>query len=543
MVEGSQIGAYRVLHQIGEGGMGSVWLAEHAMLGRRAALKVLHPEYSSRQEIVTRFFNEARAATSIGDPGIVQIFDFGLHTDGSAYIVMELLDGEPLDKRLERLGTLDLPDTLRIMRQVASTLGAAHARGIVHRDLKPENIFIVRDPEVAAGERAKVLDFGIAKLGGDHSGVKTQTSAVMGTPTYMSPEQCRGAGGVDQRSDVYALGCVLVRLLCGAPPFDGEGIGDIIVKHLTVPPPVPSSLRPGIPPEVDALVLRCLAKDPAERFASGADLAIAIGALVGSSPHLPSPTGVRAAAAAPTTLSSAAAATTTTGGSPKPSSAKLGIGIGVAVVAVAAGGLAFVKLRGGHEVEPADSSRAASAPEPSPASAAPAPTPATPTPAAPASAAPASAAPAPPAPTPAEQVAARMKPVLARFATWSHDHAGAPCPDVAALGGDANDPWGHPFTITCTDQPGNQVVGLISAGPDGSRGTADDVASWSLGPEVTDLVHGARWAAADPAHRPTKPVTRHDPRKPSASGTVHASTPPPSSTGVQLDENGLPISR
>src|SRR5690348_7434221 len=187
MVPGSQIGAYRVLHQIGEGGMGSVWLAEHAMLGRRAAIKVLRPEYSHREEIVTRFFNEARAATSIGDPGIVQIFDFGQHTDGSAYIVMELLDGEPLDKRLERVGTLGLPDALRLMRQVASTLGAAHARGIVHRDLKPENIFIVRDPEVTSGERAKVLDFGIAKLGGDQSGVKTQTAALMGTPVYMSP--------------------------------------------------------------------------------------------------------------------------------------------------------------------------------------------------------------------------------------------------------------------------------------------------------------------------------------------------------------------
>src|SRR5512147_583315 len=139
--EGAPIGGYRVLRQIGEGGMGAVWLAEHAMLGRRAALKVLHPEYSSRPEIVTRFFNEARAATAIADPGIVQIFDFGHHVDGSAYIVMELLDGEPLDRRLKREGALSLADGLRLMRQVASTLGAAHACGIVHRDLKPENIF------------------------------------------------------------------------------------------------------------------------------------------------------------------------------------------------------------------------------------------------------------------------------------------------------------------------------------------------------------------------------------------------------------------
>jgi serine/threonine protein kinase len=266
--------------------MGSVWLAEHAMLGRRAAIKVLHTEFSSRPEFVQRFFNEARAATAIEDPGIVQIFDFGQHTDGSAYIVMELLDGETIDKRLQRVGTLELSSALRIMRQIASTLGAAHARGIVHRDIKPENLFMVRDPEVNGGERAKVLDFGIAKLTADSANkVKTQTSAVMGTPTYMSPEQCRGAGHVDQRSDIYALGCVLFHLLVGRPPFVSEGIGDLIVMHMTADPPVPSTMRQGgLPPEVDQIILRCLAKNPAHRFNSASDLAVALGALTGSSP-------------------------------------------------------------------------------------------------------------------------------------------------------------------------------------------------------------------------------------------------------------------
>jgi len=188
--------------------MGSVWLAEHVALGRRAALKMLHPEFSNQPDIVSRFFNEARAATAIRDPGIVQVFDFGQHIDGRAYIVMELLEGEPLDRRLKREGALSIGDGLRLMRQVASTIGAAHTHGILHRDLKPENIYIVRDPEVLGGERAKVLDFGIAKLVGDQTGVKTHTSAVMGTPAFMSPEQCRGAGQVDQRSDIYSLGCV-----------------------------------------------------------------------------------------------------------------------------------------------------------------------------------------------------------------------------------------------------------------------------------------------------------------------------------------------
>src|ERR1041385_8506155 len=135
MVEGTQVGAYRVLHRIGAGGMGEVWLAEHTMLGRRAAVKVLHSQFSMQPEIVTRFFNEARAATAISDPGIVQIFDFGQHVDGSAYIVMELLEGESLDRRVSRTGGMAVADALRVMRQVATSLGAAHARGIVHRDL------------------------------------------------------------------------------------------------------------------------------------------------------------------------------------------------------------------------------------------------------------------------------------------------------------------------------------------------------------------------------------------------------------------------
>jgi len=305
--ESTQIGAYRVLRRLGEGGMGSVWLAEHTMLGRRAAIKVLHAEYSSRSEFVTRFFNEARAATTIADPGIVQIFDYGLHTDGSAYIVMELLDGEPLDQRLARRGPLELPEALRIMRQVASSLGEAHSRDIVHRDLKPDNVFIVRDKEVAGGERAKILDFGIAKLARDHAGIRTHTDAMMGTPTYMSPEQCRGAGQVDQRSDVYALGCMLFELLVGRPPFWAEGMGEIIAMHLREAPPVPSSLRPSIPLEVDRLVLRCLAKDPAQRFANGSDLADALGSLRTSSPQV-GPNTAHAAALLPATLSPTAGA-------------------------------------------------------------------------------------------------------------------------------------------------------------------------------------------------------------------------------------------
>ena len=201
---GSIIGSYRVVSKLGEGGMGAVYLAEHTLLGRRAAIKVLKPDLTLKPEVIDRFFGEARTASTLADPGIVQIFDFGYHPGGSAYILMELLDGEPLDARLRRVGRLAPAAALRIVRQIASSLAAAHARGIVHRDLKPENIILVRDPEVVGGERAKLLDFGIAKLmDGDRPSPARPAGPVMGTPLYMSPEQCRSAGTVDHRSDIY----------------------------------------------------------------------------------------------------------------------------------------------------------------------------------------------------------------------------------------------------------------------------------------------------------------------------------------------------
>jgi serine/threonine-protein kinase len=246
--------------------MGAVFLGEHTLLGRHAAIKLLLPELSSKRESVDRFFNEARATTAISDPGIVQVFDFGFTADNTAYIVMELLEGEQLNLRLQRLGALPPSDALRITRQVAGSLGAAHAVGIVHRDLKPENLYMIRDPEAPGGERPKILDFGIAKLGdGVPDRLRTRTGAVLGTPVYMSPEQCNGAARVDHRADIYSLGCVLFHLLTGRPPFDLPGLGAIISAHLREPAPAPSSFLP-FPAEIDELVLRCLAKRPDDRF-------------------------------------------------------------------------------------------------------------------------------------------------------------------------------------------------------------------------------------------------------------------------------------
>jgi tRNA A-37 threonylcarbamoyl transferase component Bud32 len=272
---GSTIGNYRVLQLIGAGGMGSVYLAEHVLIGRRAAIKVLHPELSQKSELVERFLNEAKATAAIGAPGIVQIFDFGTHDDGMAYIVMELLEGESLAVRL-RKGPLPPDKALGLIRQICAALGVAHAAGIIHRDLKPENIYLVADPELPDGERSKLLDFGIAKVQREPlSGRTTAEGVVMGSPMYMSPEQCRGVSQrLDRRTDIYSLGCIFFEVLTGQPPFRGPSPGELIAAHLTEAPPAPSSLAPWITDELDAIILCCLAKRAEERFAS-CDLLIA----------------------------------------------------------------------------------------------------------------------------------------------------------------------------------------------------------------------------------------------------------------------------
>jgi tRNA A-37 threonylcarbamoyl transferase component Bud32 len=274
----SHIGQYRIVRKLGAGGMGVVFLGEHTLLGRRAAIKTLLPTVAANREVVERFFNEARATSSIVDPGVIQIFDFGYHVDGTAYIVMELLEGEALSARLDRLGKLPLCDAVRFGRQIAGSLAAAHARDIIHRDLKPENIFLVRDAEAQGGERTKIIDFGVCKVGAGEPGL-TEVGAMIGTPVYMSPEQCRGTGAVDQRSDIYAFGCLMFHVLTGRPPFLGEASGDLIVAHLQTEPPAASQYLPELPAAVDALVLRCLAKAPDDRFPSMTEILAALGEL------------------------------------------------------------------------------------------------------------------------------------------------------------------------------------------------------------------------------------------------------------------------
>ena len=278
MLEGGTIGAYRIVHKLGQGGMGTVYLGEHTLLERKAAIKVLLPSLCADEDIVKRFFNEARAVTRIADAGIVQVFDFGVHSDGSAFIVMELLEGEAMDRRLARVGRFGCMECLRLMQQICMSLAVAHAKGVVHRDLKPENIFLVGDAAVAGGERTKILDFGIAKLSGanDKSVLKTQTGTMIGTPVYMSPEQCRGAGEIDHRADIYTIGCVMCTMLTGTPPFDYAAPGELVAAHLMEDPPLMSSRVEDLPDVIEQIIQKCLCKDPDERFQTMAELAEAL---------------------------------------------------------------------------------------------------------------------------------------------------------------------------------------------------------------------------------------------------------------------------
>jgi serine/threonine protein kinase len=250
-VIGKHINNYEVVSLLGEGGMGTVYLALHPIMGRKAAIKVLKPELARDESLVMRFFNEARAANAIRHPNIIDIIDVGLLPDDNVpYMLMEFLEGESLATRLDRVRPLQVSAAVEIASQTASALAAAHSKGIVHRDLKPDNLFLVPDEMVGTGERVKVLDFGIAKLRDDMRGssMKTRTGAIMGTAAYMSPEQCQGLiEKLDHRTDVYALGIILYEMLCGGPPFISEGFGDIIIMHVMKEPEPPQNKNPAVP--------------------------------------------------------------------------------------------------------------------------------------------------------------------------------------------------------------------------------------------------------------------------------------------------------
>jgi serine/threonine-protein kinase len=254
-------GRYRVLRQLGAGGMGTVYLCEHVQLGRRYAVKVLNQGRSA--EVEQRFLQEARAASRIDQENVIDVLDYGEDPDGELYYVMEALQGRSLTQVLREDAPLSVPRALALVEQVGRALAAAHARGVVHRDVKPDNVFVERLP--SGVERAKLIDFGISHVPGNSR--LTLDGEIIGTPEYMAPEQAVGSA-VDPLSDVYAAGVLAYELLTGFPPLVGDTAVATLVAHQTRPPTAPSELRPGIPAEVDELVLRALAKRPQDRFSS-----------------------------------------------------------------------------------------------------------------------------------------------------------------------------------------------------------------------------------------------------------------------------------
>jgi serine/threonine-protein kinase len=259
-----RVGKYELRDKIGRGAFGVVYTARDPSLERDVAIKVLRPTHLTNHGIVQRFLQEARATARVAHPGIVTIHDCGqieTNLGITAFIAMELLAGESLTLRLARCGRLEPEVACEIARQVASALDAAHHADVLHRDLKPDNIYLVPDPAMPSGERVKVLDFGLAKIG--HEG-HTQLEKVFGTPRYMSPEQCRSAAQVDPRSDIYALGCILFELVTGRVPFDGD-VRALIEAHQHELPPRAAQLVADVPAALDQLIAAMLAKEPAAR--------------------------------------------------------------------------------------------------------------------------------------------------------------------------------------------------------------------------------------------------------------------------------------
>jgi serine/threonine-protein kinase len=263
--EAKQIGQYRLIQRLGAGGMGEVYLAEHRMLKRPCAIKLIHPQQAGDPQVLARFELEVRMTARLSHWNTVEVFDFGRTDDGTFYYVMEYLPGLSLEDLLQRHGPLPAERVVHLLRQVCQGLREAHAIGLIHRDIKPGNVFAAQRGGLY--DVAKLLDFGLVKpLAEKASARLTQDGGISGTPLYMSPEQARGLRSVDARSDIYSLGAVAYALLTGRPPFDGPGPMDVIVAHIHDDVVRPSQLQADIPADLEDVILRCLAKSPADRF-------------------------------------------------------------------------------------------------------------------------------------------------------------------------------------------------------------------------------------------------------------------------------------
>jgi serine/threonine-protein kinase len=282
------VGKYKVLGELGRGGMAAVYEAEHVNIGKRVAIKVLSAELTNSTVVIERFFREARAAASVRSPYIVEVYDSGRLEDGRPFIAMELLEGESLYDRMARVRLIDKQTTVRIIGQVAKGLVKAHGAGIVHRDLKPENIHLCKVED--GGEIAKILDFGLAKFyapveADEKTARLTREGAVFGTPAYMSPEQVKGHGNVDFRADLWALGCMAFECLTGRPVWNtDQGVAMTFAAIAAGALPVPSRLRPELPPPFDAWFAKALERDPNLRFQTAGEMAAALASALDTAP-------------------------------------------------------------------------------------------------------------------------------------------------------------------------------------------------------------------------------------------------------------------
>jgi serine/threonine-protein kinase len=271
---GQRFGSFRVVRELGRGGMGVVWLAEHELIRKRVAVKVLHEHLARDKRLVSRFLSEARTLTLVQHENIVAIYNLDMR-EGRPYLVMEYLEGQSLASLLS--GPLELSRAVDLLCQLCDALGAAHTHGVVHRDLKPGNVFLV--PAGEGRQRVKLLDFGLSKsLLHPVERTPTQHGVLLGTPEYMAPEQCSGEP-VDARTDLYALGVMAFQLFTGQLPFSGHP-AELLLAHLQRPPPLAHEVKPGLPPELSRVLLRAMAKRSAHRFASAAELREALQAAV-----------------------------------------------------------------------------------------------------------------------------------------------------------------------------------------------------------------------------------------------------------------------
>lgn len=270
-----QLGQYKLGQRIGSGGMGEVYLAEHLLMKRPCAIKVIRPEKAGDPRVLARFEREVRATAKLSHWNNIDIYDYGRADDGTFYYVMEYLPGLSVNDLVKRYGPLPAERAIYLLRQTCDALGEAHDAGLVHRDIKPANIFASQRGGMY--DIAKLLDFGLAKpLTDARSAQLTQEGSITGSPLFMSPEQVTGDQEPDARSDIYCLGAVAYFMLTGQPPFDGESPMKVLIAHTTKPPVPPSQLQADVPYDLEAVVLRCLAKSPDERYHSAAELAAAL---------------------------------------------------------------------------------------------------------------------------------------------------------------------------------------------------------------------------------------------------------------------------